>query len=145
MAQEKKTNEIRQDVIGRKVVITVVRRDRPQDDKTPARIEKGMPPEKCFFCPGNEHLTPPEIDRMEHAPGKWEIRCFANKFPAFSLESKKAYGRHEIIVETPEHKKSLSESHRARAYAFCSPSIPGSFQSHSFWNTFTLGSSAASS
>ncbi|MFA5930649.1 MAG: DUF4931 domain-containing protein, partial [Candidatus Micrarchaeia archaeon] len=41
--------------------------------------------------------------------GKWEIRCFPNKFPAFSVESKKAYGRHEVIVETPEHQKTLSE------------------------------------
>ncbi len=109
MAQSKSTNEIRKDVIGRKVVITAIRKDRPQDDKTPMRTEKGGEPAKCFFCPGNERLTPPEIDRMESAPGKWEIRCFANKFPAFSLESRKAYGRHEIIVETPEHKKSLSE------------------------------------
>jgi UDPglucose--hexose-1-phosphate uridylyltransferase len=109
MVQGKKTNEIRKDVIGRKVVITVVRRDRPQDSKSAMRTEKNMPPEKCFFCPGNEHLTPPEIDRVESAPGIWEIRCFSNKFPAFSLESKKAYGRHEVIVETPEHKKSLSE------------------------------------
>ncbi|MFA6908187.1 MAG: DUF4931 domain-containing protein, partial [Candidatus Micrarchaeia archaeon] len=38
-----------------------------------------------------------------------EIRCFPNKFPAFSSESRKAYGRHEVIVETPEHQKTLSE------------------------------------
>lgn len=107
--KEKKINEIRKDVIGRKVVITAIRGDRPQDDKTPVRSEKTVPPEKCFFCPGNEHLTPPEIDRVEYAPGKWEVRCFANKFPAFALESSKAYGRHEIMVETPEHEKSLSE------------------------------------
>lgn len=109
MLMEKKTNEVRKDVIGRRVVITAVRKSRPQENVAPARTEKTVPPEKCFFCPGNEHLTPPEIDRIESAPGKWEVRCFANKFPAFALESKKAYGRHEIMVETPEHKKSLSE------------------------------------
>jgi len=67
-----------------------------------------VPPEKCFFCPGNEQLTPPELDRLERG-GKWEVRVFPNKFPAFAPDSKKAYGRHEVIVETPEHSKTLSE------------------------------------
>jgi UDPglucose--hexose-1-phosphate uridylyltransferase len=67
-----------------------------------------VPPEKCFFCPGNEGLTPPEIARVEKE-GKWEVRCFPNKFPAFSSDSRKAYGRHEVIVETPDHQKTLSE------------------------------------
>jgi len=104
----KATNEIRKDAIGRKVVITAVRGARPHDQLPSERPAKAVLPEKCFFCPGNEHLTPPEIDRIERN-GKWEIRCFPNKFPAFSAESKKAYGRHEVIVETPEHQKSLSE------------------------------------
>jgi len=104
----KSVNEVRKDVIGRKVVITAERGARPHDNLLCARPVKALLPEKCFFCPGNEHLTPPEIGRIEK-DGKWEIRCFPNKFPAFSSESKKAYGRHEIIVETPEHQKSLSE------------------------------------
>ncbi|VVC02298.1 Uncharacterised protein [uncultured archaeon] len=109
MAQMKAVNEVRKDVMGRRVVVTAVRKDRPHDDKAPVRVEKSGDASKCFFCPGNEHLTPPEIDRVESAPGKWEVRCFANKFPAFNPESRKAFGRHEVIVETPEHRKSLSE------------------------------------
>jgi UDPglucose--hexose-1-phosphate uridylyltransferase len=104
----KSVNEVRKDMIGRKVVITAVRGARPHDNLPSERPVKTVLPEKCFFCPGNEHLTPPEIDRIER-DGKWEIRCFPNKFPAFSSESKKAYGRHEVIVETPEHQKTLSE------------------------------------
>ena len=104
----KATNEVRKDAIGRKVVITAVRGARPHDHAPCERAAKAVLPEKCFFCPGNENLTPPEIDRIERN-GKWEIRCFPNKFPAFSAESKKAYGRHEVIVETPEHQKTLSE------------------------------------
>jgi UDPglucose--hexose-1-phosphate uridylyltransferase len=100
-------NDLRKDVLGRMVVLSVSRASRPHDAPQP-RVEKTVAPEKCFFCPGNEHLTPPEIDRTEKG-GKWEIRCFPNKFPAFSETSKKAYGRHEIIVETPEHAKTLSE------------------------------------
>jgi len=104
----KPVNEIRKDIIGRKVVITAMRGSRPHDHLPSERPAKTVLPEKCFFCPGNEHLTPPEIDRIER-DGKWEVRCFPNKFPAFSAESKKAYGRHEVIVESPHHQKTLSE------------------------------------
>lgn len=104
----KSVNEVRKDILGRKVVLTAVRAGRPHDQPAPARVAKATPPEKCFFCPGNEHLTPPEIDRIAKGNG-WEVRVFPNKFPAFTQDSKKAYGRHEVIVETPEHAKSLSE------------------------------------
>ena len=104
----KPVSEVRKDAIGRKVVITAVRGARPHDHLPSERPEKTVLPEKCFFCPGNENLTPPEIGRIGR-DGEWEIRCFPNKFPAFSSESRKAYGRHEVIVETPEHQKTLSE------------------------------------
>jgi UDPglucose--hexose-1-phosphate uridylyltransferase len=104
----KGVNEIRKDVLGRKVVVTAVRAGRPHDAPVHQRVQKAVLPEKCFFCPGNEHMTPPEIDRIG-VGGKWQVRCFPNKFPAFCPESRKAYGRHEGIVETPEHPKTLSE------------------------------------
>jgi len=111
MAEKEKSgamdNKMLKDVLGRQVVQTVARSKRPHDSPH-ARTGKVVPPEKCFFCPGNEHMTPPEISRIEHE-GKWVIRCFPNKFPAFSPDSKKAYGRHEVIVETPDHAKTLSE------------------------------------
>ncbi|MCX8198113.1 MAG: DUF4921 family protein [Candidatus Micrarchaeota archaeon] len=100
-------NSIIKDVLGRAIVQTVARSKRPHDSAR-ERVKKTVPPEKCFFCPGNEHLTPPELARAERG-GKWEVRVFPNKFPAFSKDSKKAYGRHEVIVETPDHGKTLSE------------------------------------
>jgi len=103
----KAVNEVRRDIFGRQVVISAMRAARPHDAPKP-RVEKVTPKEKCFFCPGNEHLTPPEIDRVEK-DGAWEVRVFPNKFPAFSRESKKAYGLHEVVVETPDHQKTLSE------------------------------------
>ncbi len=108
--QEDKTGmklEVRKDYLGRQVALSVSRASRPHDAPQP-RVQKVLAPEKCFFCPGNENLTPPEIDRIEKG-GKWEIRCFPNKFPAFHESSKKAYGRHEVIVETPDHQKTLSD------------------------------------
>jgi UDPglucose--hexose-1-phosphate uridylyltransferase len=63
-------------------------------------------------------LTPPEIDRIEKG-GKWEVRVFPNKFPAFVSGEKvegsfavfprrAADGSHEVIVHTPDHQKSLA-------------------------------------
>ena len=73
----------------------------------------------CFFCPGNEHLTPPEIGRVEHK-NTWKIRWFPNKFPAVEkkgdakirtknkfIKEGKTYGVHEVIAETRDHKKQL--------------------------------------
>lgn len=108
MTDKEKPNEIRKDFLGREVIIALNRGKRPQEFVCQKHV-KTTPPEKCFFCPGNEHLTPPEIDRIESAPGKWQIRCFPNKFAAVSKAWKKAYGSHEIIVETPDHQKTLSE------------------------------------
>lgn len=93
-------NELRQSLIhsNRWVVIAPKRARRPTSS-----VEKG---EKCFFCPGNEKLTPPEIYRVGDKK-KWLIRVFPNKFPAFSPRYPKAYGLHWIIVETPDHEKRL--------------------------------------
>lgn len=101
-------SDLRKDMLGRRVVLTSSRGARPRDMAAPERKQKSGDPSKCFFCPGNEHLTPPELDRAEK-DGKWEVRCFPNKFPAFFAGSKKAYGRHEVIVESQDHAKSLSE------------------------------------
>ncbi len=102
-------NEVRKDLLGRYVVITAGRSSRPHDPgHVVSKPQKTQSPQKCFFCPGNEHLTPPEIARLERQ-GKWEIRVFPNKFPAFSPESPGAYGRHEVIVESPDHQATLSE------------------------------------
>ncbi|HEY3375115.1 MAG TPA: DUF4931 domain-containing protein [Candidatus Aquicultor sp.] len=70
----------------------------------------------CFFCPGNEHTTPPEIDRVE-GPTGWHVRVFPNKFPICggedmcteSWEVDSSHGHHEVIVETPDHYQKLSD------------------------------------
>jgi UDPglucose--hexose-1-phosphate uridylyltransferase len=58
--------------------------------------------ELCAFCPGNEGLTPPELDRM-NAPGDgWVVRAFTNKYPAMPE------GLHEVIVDAPEHGREIT-------------------------------------
>jgi len=76
--------------------------------KRPHMYEK--PPEKkgktCFFCPGNEALTPPTIARYPaEGRGDWQIRVFRNKFPAL----KPPAGDHEIVVETNKHGSELQD------------------------------------
>jgi len=106
MDSQVEPNELRSDFLGRSAVLTPRRASRPHDFIPQMPQKKSS--EGCYFCPGNEKLTPPEIDRMEKG-GKWSVRVFPNKFPAFTKNSPKAYGAHEVIVETPDHAKTLSQ------------------------------------
>ncbi|MFH1306158.1 MAG: DUF4931 domain-containing protein [Candidatus Micrarchaeota archaeon] len=109
MAREITEAEIRTDFLGRTAILTPGRAKRPHEFKAEVPKKK-TPKSKCFFCPGNESLTPTEIDRTPLTKGKgWQNRVFPNKFPALSHGWKKAYGSHEIIVETPDHHKTLSQ------------------------------------
>ncbi|MEM4554506.1 MAG: DUF4931 domain-containing protein [Candidatus Anstonellaceae archaeon] len=112
----RKANQVRKDHLGRLVVLTQTRSSRPHDFH-PQKPQKLQDPANCFFCPGNEHLTPPELFRVERE-GKWEVRVFPNKFPAFEQASASAYGRHEVIVETPNHYATLSELSSQNLYDY---------------------------
>lgn len=112
--------ELRKDyILERFVIISDERDKRPFEFKkdTVDAISK----DACFFCPGNESLTPPEIGRIGDNK-KWKLRWFNNKFAAVKPEGNPiiktdnnyftfsdAYGFHEVIVETNDHKKQLSE------------------------------------
>ncbi|MBU4437516.1 MAG: DUF4931 domain-containing protein [Candidatus Altiarchaeota archaeon] len=91
-------NELRKDyLLDRWVIIAKGRGKRPQHFvQKPHKVEEKL----CFFCPGNESSTPPEIARVDEK-GKWIIRTFPNKFPATDW--------HEVIVETPNHGKHLGD------------------------------------
>ncbi|MFH1403528.1 MAG: galactose-1-phosphate uridylyltransferase [Candidatus Altiarchaeota archaeon] len=107
-------NELRKDYfLDRWVIIASGRGKRPTDFAKPSDDEDGGG--LCFFCPGNEETTPPEISRVEE-DGRWIIRVFPNKFPAVTMEDGPSTGRlmpargvHEIVVENPEHGKSVSD------------------------------------
>ena len=113
--------ELRKDyVTDTWVVFSTARGNRPME--APASAKK-TPPEKCPFCYGHEHMTPPEVlayrkDGKPNGPGWW-IRCVPNKYPALQIEgevhrrvsqifhSVNGVGAHEVIVETPEHEGNL--------------------------------------
>jgi UDPglucose--hexose-1-phosphate uridylyltransferase len=81
---------------------------------------------KCPFCPGNESLTPPEVDAdrpgntNSDTPG-WVTRTVPNKFPALKNEPNldrsgvgmfdmmNGVGEHEVIVEDTDHNKQLAD------------------------------------
>ena len=110
-------NELRKDyILDRWVIIAEERKKRKREFK---KEESKKESKTCFFCPGNEKLTPKETGRLEYK-NKWKIRWFPNLFPFVEAKCKDfktsnlfrkkcAYGFHEVLVETPEHDKQLSD------------------------------------
>ncbi|MBI4149778.1 galactose-1-phosphate uridylyltransferase [Candidatus Woesearchaeota archaeon] len=109
--------ELRKDyILDRWVIIAAERAKRPHQFKQQeVKEEVGL----CFFCPGNEKETPPEMYRFEKN-GTWQIRAFPNKFTAVAPEGDPTirtdnafytwsnnYGKHLVLVETPDHSKQL--------------------------------------
>lgn len=108
------------------VVFAPERARRPHEPKKPAIQSEasGSSGALCPFCPGNEHLTDPEIFATRdgtppNAPG-WKTRVVPNKFPALRIEedyhrreegvifrAMGGCGAHEVIVESPDHDRSL--------------------------------------
>jgi UDPglucose--hexose-1-phosphate uridylyltransferase len=117
-------SELRKDpVTGRWVIISTGRQKRPSDfhlERT-----KIIREEHCPFCAGRESMTPPEVLAFRHnghqpnGPG-WDLRVVPNKFPALQVEGSldregeglfdrmTGIGAHEVIIESPEHHKSLA-------------------------------------
>lgn len=91
------------------------------DSPTPAR----GPGDPCPFCEGNEAATPHEIvawgrpDRRPDGPG-WQVRVVPNARPLLRIEgplerhadriydASSGTGAHEIVIETPQHHRSLA-------------------------------------
>jgi UDPglucose--hexose-1-phosphate uridylyltransferase len=111
--------ELRRDpVIGRWVIIASERARRPHDFGA-GDGAAGRRSGPCPFCPGQEHLTPPEVAALR-PNGDWRARVVPNKFPALMVEGElgkrgdgmydlmNGIGAHEVIIETPRHEVSLT-------------------------------------
>lgn len=98
---------------GTWVIVSSARLRRPLPDRLPAPSG----PTLCPFCEGNESVTPPEVFALRDGsaadtPG-WRVRVVPNLYPgvvtnAIGTEtdterSRRGYGRHEVIIERPEH------------------------------------------
>ncbi|HWD45069.1 MAG TPA: galactose-1-phosphate uridylyltransferase [Actinomycetota bacterium] len=117
--------ELRQDPLsGGWVAITAGRAARPEAFLGDVGAPRG--PLGCPFCPGNEHMTPPEVwaDREPgtepDTPG-WRVRVVPNKFPAFAgpltavasngglYRSQPTAGVHEVVIHNPDHEATLAD------------------------------------
>ncbi|HET9955768.1 MAG TPA: galactose-1-phosphate uridylyltransferase [Polyangiaceae bacterium] len=109
---------------GEWVAFSSVRSKRPDGFRSRA-VHATIPPNSepsCPFCPGNEALTPPacEVEPDPRDPSRWSVRIFQNKFPVLEpvgtttrringplFREMDGYGRHEVVVESPEHSRAL--------------------------------------
>lgn len=65
----------------------------------------------------SHHETPSDTDivneraiyTLKNEHGDWLVKVIANKFPALSTTTPSAYGRQEVIIETPEHDQEFSQ------------------------------------
>ncbi|HSX47023.1 MAG TPA: DUF4931 domain-containing protein [Patescibacteria group bacterium] len=49
------------------------------------------------------------IFQIKDEAGDWLVKVISNAFPALSLNNPKAYGKQEIVIETPKHNTEFSE------------------------------------
>lgn len=108
------------------MVIAPERADRPNALLRPVP-ELLQDQASCPFCPGNEAMTPPEILRRPGERG-WSMRVVPNRFPALRVETQLArkgtglydsmagVGAHEVIIETGEHARTLSQLTPAQVF-----------------------------
>lgn len=111
--------EIRVDPLsGLRSIIAPAREQRPIDPPPARRTPPGDDP----FAPGNEELTPPELYAAP-AGAEWEVRVFANLYPALDAGAEAlerdakpdlftafaATGAHEVIVNSRRAVCALAE------------------------------------
>jgi UDPglucose--hexose-1-phosphate uridylyltransferase len=117
-------SEVRMDPTTEEWVIIAKERAKRPSDFVYQREKPRLPDlsASCPFCPGNEQMTPPAtLSYFDQSRQQWQVRAFANRFPALSLEgtatrreeegfflSMDGLGVHEVIVETPVHNTSLA-------------------------------------
>lgn len=118
-------SELRHDPVNKLwVIIAMERAKRPRE----FRFEPAIPADDrvpCPFCPGQEAETPPELFaiRDHGAPNgpDWVVRVIPNKRPVLAIEGDldrrgvgvydrmRGIGAHEIVIETPEHRRRPGE------------------------------------
>jgi UDPglucose--hexose-1-phosphate uridylyltransferase len=116
--------ELRKDPVTDRWVIIAADRPRPSEFSRDT-VPTPAPAASCPLCPGNEGRTPPEVLAYRDGTGQnqpgWQVRVVPNKYPVLKIEGDlnregeglfdkmDGIGAHELIVETPDHTKFLSE------------------------------------
>lgn len=109
------------------IIVATERAKRPHEFHVQKQKKEKLPAfdPTCPFCPGNEKKTPLEVFALRdpktepNGPG-WRIRVVTNKYPALNPEGKRTeitgdffrsatgVGKHEVIIESIQHNKSLA-------------------------------------
>ncbi len=102
------------------VLVATARGMRPKNDEERVERDTRAVVETCPFCRGNEERTPPEI--MSYPDdAQWDVRIVPNLYPvlgddrsatnmAFGLQQViDGYGRHEVVIDNPNHGIALHE------------------------------------
>ena len=104
------------------VIIADERATRPHD-----LARKGSDPpsadfdERCPFCPGHEHMTPPEVltQALSGSERPWDVRVVPNRYPALRPDAPfeeggddffsrfGGTGAHEVVIDTPIHNREM--------------------------------------
>ena len=113
--------ELRLDPTLRNWVIVAPERSKRPDAFRGHHPQRAQLAEPCVFCAGREADTPPELFRLRDRTGGWRVRVIPNKFPALSADGRRdqranglgftsmpGTGRHEVVVESPQHDWDLS-------------------------------------
>jgi UDPglucose--hexose-1-phosphate uridylyltransferase len=117
--------ELRKDPVTDRWVIIAADRARRPSDFSRESVLPPVPSASCPLCPGHESRTPPEVLAFRNggppnSPG-WQVRVVPNKFPVLEIhgdlnregeglfDKMHGVGAHEVIIETPDHTKTLSE------------------------------------
>lgn len=110
-----KKSELRKDYIQEKyVLIAPLRSGRPHQAAVPSDACPLIRPEDSPFSPHNINHEQPLA--MVGSKRRWKVFVVHNKFPAVTLNNPKAYGEHEVVIETPNpnvHLEDLPTSHVA--------------------------------
>jgi UDPglucose--hexose-1-phosphate uridylyltransferase len=86
------------------VIFTPHRAKRPKGTIAKAVI---IPEKTCPFCPDN--IEKDLIIKGYPNLKKWQYLVLKNKYPVVTLDNEKAYGQHEVVIETRDHLKQLSQ------------------------------------
>ncbi len=68
------------------VLVSTARGMRPRKEEAPAPRDTRKHVDRCPFCTGNEHMTPPTV---ASSPGEenWQVRVVENLYPVLGDDS----------------------------------------------------------
>jgi UDPglucose--hexose-1-phosphate uridylyltransferase len=102
------------------VLVSTARGMRPRKAEQPVERDRRERVERCPFCRGNEHMTPPTLYAWPDE-ARWEIRIVENLFPVLADDRSEGalnlglqqvidgYGRHEVIIDHWNHGIAIHE------------------------------------